>query len=1114
MPTVVIKTLRASGGDYTTMSAWEAGEQADLVAADEQHVLECYDDWAGGLADFVFIQGWTTDATRNIVVKAAAGHEYDPIADTGFYIRCTTLDNCIELNCDYIHLEDFKVYSEQKSAIRANSSIGRHNELRRMYFGNNNNDGIARFDRYSFPAVMENCICYGYGEGIYFDRRSTGTSTALVRNCVFHSTNSRAMTPFTAGSGIEVNFENCAFIRDNAGDAFYTTGSTWLGTYSNNATSDATIAIGTSNQVNLSATAGVDFVNSAANDYRPAVGGKLLGNGADLSGSFTNDIRRLDRAKSPAWSIGAFREHLTITKTLRSSGGDYTTMSAWEAAEQGDLIALDEDHVLDCYNDWPSGLSDAVNLSGWVTALENGIVIKAADGHEHDGTPGSGFWITNNTSWVKTIGVSVPYVMVQSIEARHPATGSGFGATAGIAYFTIVFDRCIAKDCNGGTGQGGFYIRRQVLRNCLAVDCSNTGIGYHTGYFGYEADNCTVANCGEGFRSGSGIDNHSEGVSIRNCVAYGNTTNYNIGQVYTPQTSNNAASDAITTPPPGTNYLNIDVAAGDFQDAANDDYCLSPSSQLIGVGTDLSSEFDIDIRGVNRTIAPAWSIGAFRERVDVVKSLRNSGGDYTTMSAWEAAEQADLVSEDLSHTLECYNDWVDGLDDKVTIAGWVTSSDQNLKITAPVGHRHNGMPGTGFRLRRWENWATLFTPQVKCLVEHIEVEATSTGSSANGVFAQHDGAEFDSCIFLAAGSSYAFTAARDVTVRNCIARGGTYAFLTNDWEGPKYQNCLAYDSGYGFAKSGSSNAKPRYENCVAYGCSNSYAGGYDPASQYNAASNGATVTPPGAGSLQVDIVSSDFTDAANDDYSLSSNSQLKEAGADLSGTFTTDILGTVRSVPFSIGAFNNPVGGGDSTVTSDSALQWNLLQSVKNDRSLQWNIFNAIQSDSALQWDIINHISNDSALQWQIIQAIQSDSSLHWDILSSVLNDAELHWNLLSTTLKDSTLQWNIDLALTSVASSAEFRWDILESLSSNSTIQWNVIGQVGNDVALQWNIISDSAFPDVSGVISINTTTRKISSLSSTKKFTAKSATGEGSINSESKQVDLQSLTPTITIH
>ena len=38
MPTTVTKTIKPSGGDYTSASAWEAGQQGNLVTGDTVQV--------------------------------------------------------------------------------------------------------------------------------------------------------------------------------------------------------------------------------------------------------------------------------------------------------------------------------------------------------------------------------------------------------------------------------------------------------------------------------------------------------------------------------------------------------------------------------------------------------------------------------------------------------------------------------------------------------------------------------------------------------------------------------------------------------------------------------------------------------------------------------------------------------------------------------------------------------------------------------------------------------------------------------------------------------------------------------------------------------------------
>ena len=80
MATEVIKIVdpdNASGTNYTSLSAWEAGEQGDLTGArDEIAVAKCR--CTGGTADdgSVEIAGWTTDSTRYIKIWTDPSESY------------------------------------------------------------------------------------------------------------------------------------------------------------------------------------------------------------------------------------------------------------------------------------------------------------------------------------------------------------------------------------------------------------------------------------------------------------------------------------------------------------------------------------------------------------------------------------------------------------------------------------------------------------------------------------------------------------------------------------------------------------------------------------------------------------------------------------------------------------------------------------------------------------------------------------------------------------------------------------------------------------------------------------------------------------------------------
>lgn len=68
MPTISIKTVKpGGGGDYTSLSAWEAAEQANLVSGDLIKVALCVAD---GVVDTLqcTLAGWTTDASHYISI--------------------------------------------------------------------------------------------------------------------------------------------------------------------------------------------------------------------------------------------------------------------------------------------------------------------------------------------------------------------------------------------------------------------------------------------------------------------------------------------------------------------------------------------------------------------------------------------------------------------------------------------------------------------------------------------------------------------------------------------------------------------------------------------------------------------------------------------------------------------------------------------------------------------------------------------------------------------------------------------------------------------------------------------------------------------------------------
>jgi len=309
--------------------------------------------------------------------------------------------------------------------------------------------------------------------------------------------------------------------------------------------------------------------------------------------------------------------------------------------------------------------------------------------------------------------------------------------------------------------------------------------------------------------------------------------------------------------------------------------------------------------------------------ITVVKTIRASGGDYTTLSAWEAANQGDLVAADEVRVAECYNDWPSGLVDSVTIDGSTTDATRYLKITVAVGHRHTGIPQTGFFMEKSINWVGVIgLSDPSCVLEWLDVENTSATGSYGFHFAAEDCLIVD-CIAKATVAAYNFPLGASVRgVIGCLAYGtaSAHGFWLENWTIVPFYNCVATNCSIGFYTSTGGTTRV-FKNCVAYNNTTNWSiGAYDTVNSTNNATSSETDDAPGDSSV-FGVVAADFVDAANNDFHLSAGSILRGAGVNLSADFTTDIDGdTWPSIgPWDIG-FDYYVASGPSVPTLSSAM--------------------------------------------------------------------------------------------------------------------------------------------------------------------------------------------------
>lgn len=304
-----------------------------------------------------------------------------------------------------------------------------------------------------------------------------------------------------------------------------------------------------------------------------------------FNGKFT--VTGTPTSNSYTYSQTGSNESSTVHGT---SGGDYSLMSTWESAQQANLVTLDQIKVLECYDDWPTGLVDSVTFSGWTTDATRYQIIRAASGHGHGGLMGNGFKITNSTTPIIT---GIAYLRLEDIEIE--LTGTGAGSTLSVSGVAgLTFNRCIITSTNATRSSSYSVVstatssdNTSFFRNCLIYSANGRGIGAYCNVW-----NCTIVCDTYGLITYSNFSSTYK----NNLIYLFGTQGTGITGTGTGNESYNATSDSTAT---GTGAV-TGITSAVFEDYANKDFRPVASSAVDGAGEDLSAFFTDDITGATR----------------------------------------------------------------------------------------------------------------------------------------------------------------------------------------------------------------------------------------------------------------------------------------------------------------------------------------------------------------------------------------------------------------------------------------------------------------------------------------------------------------------------------
>lgn len=454
-----------------------------------------------------------------------------------------------------------------------------------------------------------------------------------------------------------------------------------------------------------------------------------------------------------------------ITHTVGTAGAptrDYSSLTAWDTAQQRDLPTADEIEIAACYND--GEMTDQVDVAGWTTDATRYIKIYTPPGERHTGTENTGFHIKTTTAWQYAIDVQMAYTIVEGLEIEN---ANNFGAIV-LGSTTASLPQSGWIDCSHN-----LVTNHRNGSNDYGILIPNTA----SGSVQVNIWNNYIFHCGDGIKSAdpdvtiviynNSISDCADGIDIpaTNVVYCKNTACLGCGKDFKNKTyytaarcKNNASTAAVadSDAAPGAdpqhscvdtdNYVNCargsedldikdlsaDISASGLDLSTDPDGLLNVTDDIHGdarptwdIGGDFlasgatyTSTFTVDAHIAVRTTSTFDADLHVAERktstftmdlivlTDATATLGTDGmkRGYTSISTWEALN-LDLVTRCERYTVQCFSDRnVNSgiIEDYMDFDGWTTGIDYYVKFEVQPCSRHVGDASTflPFRIDR------------------------------------------------------------------------------------------------------------------------------------------------------------------------------------------------------------------------------------------------------------------------------------------------------------------------------------------------------------------------------------------------------------------------------
>jgi hypothetical protein len=309
----------------------------------------------------------------------------------------------------------------------------------------------------------------------------------------------------------------------------------------------------------------------------------------------------------------------TNTSTIKESGGDYSSVAAWESAKQGNMVTADTIEKAVISGVWTAAEGE-INFTGWTCDATRYAWVQQVLTEPKLDTTKHYFSKTGDPAQVGTVHVhttaNLQKFVLEGVQAvlKDASAGSNgaFGTNTAIAGqdIILILDKCVGVlDGNGADAvYCGLFLAGSVqARNCVTYLINDPSTNWCKGFGWVDAAeynptvenvcyNCTSSGFRGNARLAAGFYAHvaNDNVIFKNCIAQDCTGwgyDYNTAAAYSSESRNCLSHDA-NVPAQGSGHLASKTLT--FEDEANEDFRLADSDiDAIDAGIDMDADADL-----------------------------------------------------------------------------------------------------------------------------------------------------------------------------------------------------------------------------------------------------------------------------------------------------------------------------------------------------------------------------------------------------------------------------------------------------------------------------------------------------------------------------------------